>query len=56
MNTIEIFEKIETLYETFKTEHSGKTKASQRRARKALGEIKKLMSEYRKVSVSESKS
>jgi len=55
MNTQELFEQIETLYETFKEEHSGKTKAAHGRARKALGEIKKLVTEYRKASVSEDK-
>ena len=55
MNTQELFEQIETLYETFKGEHSGKTKAAHGRARKALGEIKKLVTEYRKASVAEDK-
>lgn len=55
MNTQELFEKIEVLYETFKTEHAGSTKAAHGRARKALGEIKKLVTEYRKTSVAEDK-
>jgi hypothetical protein len=55
MNTNEIFEKIEALYEIFKTEHNGTSKAAHKRARKALGEMKKLLAEYRKVSVAESK-
>jgi hypothetical protein len=55
MNTQELFEQIEKFYETFKEEHSGKTKAAHGRARKALGEIKKLVTEYRKASVSEDK-
>ena len=55
MNTIEIFEKIEALYETFKAEHAGKSKAAHGRARKALGEIKKLVNEYRKASIYEYK-
>jgi len=55
MNTIEIFEKIEALYETFKAEHAGKSKAAHGRARKALGEIKKLVTEYRKASIDEDK-
>ena len=53
--TQEIFEKIETLYETFKEEHNGKSKAAHGRARKALGGIKKLVTEYRKASVAEDK-
>jgi len=50
-----LFEQIDSLYETFKEEHSGTTKASQQRARKAIGEIKKLVTDYRKASVDESK-
>ena len=55
MNTQELFEQIDALYETFKEEHSGKSKAAHGRARKALGEIKKLVTEYRKASVAEDK-
>jgi hypothetical protein len=55
MNTTEIFEKIDALYETFKAEHAGKSKAAHGRARKALGEIKKLITEYRKASTAEDK-
>jgi hypothetical protein len=55
MNTQEIFEKIEYLYETFKVEHKGNSKAAHGRARKALGEIKKLVTEYRKASITEDK-
>ena len=53
--TQEIFEKIDALYEKFKLEHSGKSKAAHGRARKALGGIKKLVTEYRKASVAEDK-
>ena len=49
MNTQEIFEKIESLYENFKTEHNGKSKAAHSRARKALGEIKNLFRNIRKL-------
>ena len=55
MNTQELFEQIDKFYETFKLEHSGKSKAAHGRARKALGEIKKLVTEYRKASVAEDK-
>jgi len=51
----EVFEQMDALYETFKAENAGTTKASQQRARKAIGEIKKLVTEYRKASVAESK-
>ena len=53
--TQEIFEKIDALYETFKHEHFGKSKAAHGRARKALGGIKKLVTEYRKASVASDK-
>ena len=55
MSKQEVFEQIDALYETFKTENAGTTKASQQRARKALGGLKKLVTEYRKASVAESK-
>ena len=55
MTKQEIFEQMDVLYETFKAENAGTTKASQQRARKAIGEIKKLVTEYRKASVAESK-
>jgi len=55
MNTQEIFEQIEHLYETFKLEHKGNSKAAHGRARKALGELKKLVTEYRKASITEDK-
>ena len=55
MTKQEIFEQIGALYQTFITEHAGTTKASQQRARKAIGGIKKLITEYRKASVAESK-
>lgn len=55
MNKQELFEQIDALYETFKAEHSGTTKASQQRARKAIGEVKKLITDYRKASVEETK-
>ena len=37
------------------TEHNGTTKAAKGRARKAIGELKKLVTDYRKESVNESK-
>ena len=55
MSKQEVFEQMDALYETFKAENAGTTKASQQRARKAIGEIKKLVTEYRKASVAESK-
>lgn len=55
MTKQEIFEQIDSLYETFKAEHDTTTKAGAQRARKAIGEIKKLVTVYRKASVNESK-
>ena len=55
MNTQEIKEQLDVLYETFSAEHAGTSKAAHGRARKALGEIKKLVSDYRKASVAEDK-
>ena len=58
-NTNELYEQIEELFEDF--QHNHKTfaekgnKAAGGRARKHIGEIKKLVTEYRKASVSESK-
>lgn len=55
MNKQELFEKINGLYEEFVLQHNGSTKKSQANARKAIGEIKNLVTEYRKVSVAEEK-
>ena len=45
MNTQELVEKMELLFEEFKAEHAKTSKAAHGRARKALGEIKKLIRE-----------
>lgn len=54
-----LYEQIKALYEAFEENHTKSiesgTKASGTRARKAIGEIKKLATEYRKASVAESK-
>lgn len=55
MTSQEIYEQIESLFESFNHEHSGTSKAAHGRARKALGEIKKLVTDYRKASVTEDK-
>jgi hypothetical protein len=55
MNTAELFEKMDSLYEIFKAEQAETTKAAHARARKALGEMKKLITEYRKASTAEDK-
>ena len=54
-NSQELFEQIKELYIQFDSEHNGTTKASASRARKAIGEIKKLVTDYRKASVNENK-
>ena len=56
VNRLDKFEQLEELWESFQKEHNGTTKASQQRARKAIGEVKKLVTDYRKASVSEGKS
>ena len=56
----ELYEQIEAAFEDFQENHKkfvGKgTKAAGGRARKAIGEIKKLVTSYRQASVAESKS
>ena len=47
----EIFESIVSHHSDFVENHNGTTKASQSRARKSIGEIKKLVTDYRKASV-----
>ena len=51
----EIFEQIKELYTQFESEHNGTSNAAKSRARKAIGEIKKLVTDYRKASVEENK-
>ena len=53
--TKELFEQISELYETAKTNHEDTTKAAKGRARKALSELKKIISAYNKASVAEAK-
>lgn len=55
MNTQELLEKLHGLFENLTAEHAKGSKAAQGRARKAAGEIKKTVGEYRKASVAESK-
>ena len=60
MSTKEMFSQLEELWESFKEEHDKfvdkGNKSAGTRARKSIGEIKKLVTEYRKASVEESKS
>ncbi len=59
MTSNELFTNMKTLWENFEENHSTfaekGNKAAATRARKAVGEIKKLVTEYRKASVTESK-
>lgn len=58
-NTQEIYEQLEQLWNDFSFEHNRfkqkNVKAAGVRARKAIGDFKKLVTDYRKLSVSESK-
>lgn len=57
--TIELYNEIKELWEEFDDNHNSflekGNKAAGARARKALGQIKKIVTEYRKASVDESK-
>ena len=58
-NSNELYSEINDLFEDFQENHrkftDKGTKAAGGRARKAIGEIKKLVTGYRQASVSESK-
>jgi hypothetical protein len=51
----ELFEQIATQFAILENENGGTTKASQARARKAAGEIKKLVTPYKKANMDEVK-
>jgi len=59
-NSNELYDTINDLFEDFQENHrnfsSKGNKAAGGRARKAIGEIKKLVTSYRQASVTESKS
>ena len=59
-STNELYETMNNLWEDFQTNHRTFTekgnKSAGTRARKAVGEVKKLVTAYRQASVSESKS
>ncbi len=60
MSTENLYNTINDLFEDFQENHrsfsSKGNKAAGSRARKSIGEIKKLVTDYRKASISESKS
>jgi hypothetical protein len=55
MTKQEIYEQLKQLWDQFEVEHNGTTKVSDSRARKALGEVKKLITPYRAASTAEGK-
>ena len=60
MSTENLYNQLNDLWEDFQENHrdfsSKGNKSAGGRARKSIGEIKKLVTDYRKASVSESKS
>jgi hypothetical protein len=52
----ELFDQIAEQFSILQGENGGSTKASQARARKAAGEIKKLITPYKKANMDEVKS
>jgi hypothetical protein len=55
MTKQEIYEQLQKLWSEFESNHNATTKVSDTRARKALGEIKKLITPYRTASTEEGK-
>ena len=55
MESKEIYTQMATLWAKFSEEHDKTSKAAHGRARKHLGEMKKLVTEYRKASIAEGK-
>ena len=47
----ELFEQMSKLWNTFVEEHNKTTKVSQKNARTAIGDLKKLVTDYRAASV-----
>ena len=52
----ELFEQMTKLWESFVEEHNKTTKVSQKNARTYIGDLKKLVTDYRQASVEETKS
>lgn len=55
MSKNEIYEQLKQMWEDFDANHHATTKVSNTRARKSLGEIKKLITPYRQASTEEDK-
>ena len=55
MTKQEVYEQLKALWLDFESNHAATTKVSDTRARKALGEIKKMVTPYRNASVEDAK-
>ena len=55
MSKQSLFEQMEAHWNAFVAQHNGTTKKSQLRLVSLLGELKKLVTDYRKASVEEAK-
>lgn len=51
----ELYEQMKDLWTKFEAEHSKTTKVSQKNARTLIGDLKKLVTDYRTASVEETK-
>jgi hypothetical protein len=51
----EVFEQMSKLWNTFVEEHHKRTKVTQKNARTAIGDLKKMVTDYRQASVEETK-
>ena len=51
----ELFEQMKDLWTKFEVEHTKTTKVSQKNARTLIGDLKKLVTDYRTASVEETK-
>lgn len=51
----DLFEQMKQLWEQFEVEHNKTTKVSQKNARTLIGDLKKLVTDYRAASVEETK-
>ncbi len=51
----DLFEQMKQLWEQFEVEHNKSTKVSQKNARTLIGDLKKLVTDYRAASVEETK-
>lgn len=51
----ELYQQMKKLWEQFDEEHNKTTKVSQKNARTLIGDLKKLVTDYRAASVEESK-